>query len=200
MAGGKVIDFYWETGSTNTYFALHLIRPIAARHGATIVYHPFNLGYVFRKHNYVLLEEPEAKIKNRIRDLDRWAERYDLPFRFPTTFPIKTSRTLRGSIAMRRWGKEEAFIDALFAAYWEQDDATVADYAGMRPLAEKLGVNPDDFEQAAESPETRMALAKSTDDGLARGVFGCPSFFVGGELYWGKDRMEFIEDALRQAG
>ena len=146
------------------------------------------------------MEEPEAKIKNRIRDLERWAKRYDLPFRFPSTFPIKTSRTLRGAIAMRQWGQEEAFIDALFAAYWERDDASVADYAGMRPLAEKLGVDADEFEQAAESEETRDALAISTDKGLARGVFGCPSFFVGGELYWGKDRMEFIEDALRRIG
>lgn len=199
MANSKVIDFYWETGSTNTYFALHLIRPIAARHGATIAYHPFNLGYVFRKHNYVLMEEPDAKIKNRIRDLQRWAARYDLPFRFPTTFPIKTSRTLRGAIAMRQWGQEEAFIDALFAAYWEEDDASIADYGGMRPLAANLGVDPDDFQAASESEEVRQALANSTDNGLVRGVFGCPSFFVDGELYWGKDRMEFIEDALREA-
>ena len=198
MAESKVIDFYWETGSTNTYFALHLIRPIAKRHGATIAYHPFNLGYVFRKQNYVLMEEPAAKIRNRIRDLERWAERTGLPFRFPSKFPIKTSRTLRGAIAMRRWNLEEAFIDALFAAYWERDDASIADYAGMRPLAENLGVDADAFEAAAESEEVRQALAKSTDDGLARGVYGCPSFIVGGELYWGKDRMEFIDDALRQ--
>ena len=196
MTTGKTIDFYWETGSTNTYFALHLIRPIAARHGATINYHPFNLGYVFRKHGYVLMEEPKAKIENRIRDLQRWAERHNLPFQFPSTFPIKTSRTLRGALAMRHWGQEEAFIDALFAAYWEQDDASVADYTSMRSLAAALDVDPDEFERRAESEEVRAALAKSTDDGLARGVFGCPSFIVGGELYWGKDRMEFIEDAL----
>ncbi len=196
MTSGKTIDFYWETGSTNTYFALHLIRPIAARHGATIVYHPFNLGYVFRKHNYVLMEEPRAKIDNRIRDLARWAERYGLPFRFPSEFPIKTSRTLRGALAMRGWGLEEAFIDAIFHAYWEQDDASIADYPGMAPLVSQLGIDPNQFQQVAESDEIRQALGKSTDDGLDRGVFGCPSFFVDGELYWGKDRMEFIEDAV----
>jgi 2-hydroxychromene-2-carboxylate isomerase len=65
------IDFYWDIGSTNTYFALHLIRPIAARHGATIRYQPFNLGYVFRHHNYQLMEEPRAKLSNRRRDLNR---------------------------------------------------------------------------------------------------------------------------------
>jgi 2-hydroxychromene-2-carboxylate isomerase len=197
MTSDKTIDFYWETGSTNTYFALHLIRPIAERHDATIVYHPFNLGHVFRKHNYVLMEEPKVKIDNRIRDLQRWAERYDLPFLFPSNFPIKTSRTLRGALAMRRWDLEETFIDAIFAAYWERDDASIADYAGMGPLVERLGVDPSEFERVAESDEVRAELAKSTNDGLAKGIFGCPSFVVGGELYWGKDRMEFIEDALR---
>ncbi|MDE0254055.1 MAG: DsbA family protein, partial [Rhodospirillaceae bacterium] len=98
---GKTVEFYWEVGSTNSYFALHLLRPIAERHGAAIRYIPINLGHVFRHHNYVLMDEPEAKIANRIRDLERWAEHYRLPFRFPTVFPIKTSRALRGAIAMR---------------------------------------------------------------------------------------------------
>jgi len=52
----KTIEFYWDLGSTNSYFALHLIKPVAARHGATVVPHPFNLGYVFRHHNYVLMD------------------------------------------------------------------------------------------------------------------------------------------------
>ena len=193
---GRTIDFYWEVGSTNSYFALHLLRPIAARHGATIHYIPLNLGHVFRHHNYVLMEEPEAKIANRIRDLERWAEHYRLPFRFPTTFPIKTSRALRGAIAMRRWDREVAFIDAIFAAYWERDDASIQHYDGLRPIAEALGVDPDEFEAAAESEECRAALIEATDGGLARGVFGAPTVVIGDEIFWGKDRMDFVEREL----
>ena len=74
---------------------LHLIRPLVEKHGAELVMHPFNLGYVFRHHNYVLMEEPRAKLSNRGRDLRRWAERYDLPFRMPDQFPIKTSGALQ---------------------------------------------------------------------------------------------------------
>ena len=157
MEHTRTIDFYWEVGSTNSYFALHLLRPIAERHGAAIRYIPINLGHVFRHHNYVLMEEPAAKIANRIRDLERWAEHYDLPFRLPTTFPIKTSRALRGAIAMRRWGKEVAFIDAIFAAYWERDDASIQHYAGLRGIAGSLGVNPDDFEAAVAQLRERGA-------------------------------------------
>jgi len=193
---GKQIEFYWEIGSTNSYFAWKLIKPIAKRHGASLILHPVNLGFVFRHHNYVLMDEPKAKISNRYRDLQRWAERYDLPFRMPAQFPIKTSRALRATLAMRRWNLEEAFIDALMTAYWEQNDATIADYAGMRPLAAGLGIDPDKLEQAAESEDIRQRLIDSTNDALANGVFGVPSFIVDGEMYWGKDRMEFIEDAL----
>ena len=190
------IDFYWDIGSTNTYFAFHLIRPLAARYGAHINYVPFNLGYVFRHHDYVLMEEPRAKLSNRRRDLARWAERYRLPFRMPDTFPIKTSRALRAALVARELGLEEAFLEALFAAYWEHNDASIADYEGLARLAGGLGLDADAFVARCEAPEIRAALERSTSDALQQGVFGAPSFRIGNELYWGKDRMEFIEDQL----
>ncbi len=197
VATDKTVDFYWDIGSTNTYFALHLIKPIVARHRAQLVMHPFNLGYVFRHHNYTLMEEPHAKLRNRGRDLARWAERYDLAFRMPDEFPIKTSRALRGSLAMRTWDKEMDYIDALFARYWEQNDAGVADYPVLREIASSLGVDADAFEAQAESEPIKSELIDSTNNALDMGVFGAPSFLIDGELYWGKDRMEFVEDALR---
>ena len=192
------VDLYWDIGSTNTYFALKLIDPVLARTGAQLVLHPFNLGPIFRRNNYVVLEEPPAKLANRKRDLARWASRYDLPFRFPTVFPIKSSRVLRGALAMRRFDLERAFIDRVFSAYWEHDDASIADYAGLRPIVNALGVDPVEFEALSESADIRQALIDSTDRGLARGVFGVPSLVVGDEIFWGKDRMEFVEDELRR--
>jgi 2-hydroxychromene-2-carboxylate isomerase len=192
----KLVEFYWDLGSTNSYFALHLIKPVAARHGATVVPHPFNLGYVFRHHNYVLMDEPEAKIANRIVDLQRWAKRHALPFRMPTRFPIKTSPALRGALAARRVGQEWAYLEAIFAAYWERDDASVGELAGLRPVAAALGVDPDRFVALADSPEVRQELIAETDAGLACGVFGAPTFVVGDEIFWGKDRMDFIDEEL----
>ena len=190
------IDFYWDIGSTNTYFALHLIRPIAARHGATINYRPFNLGYVFRKHDYQLMQEPRAKLSNRRRDLQRWAARHNLPFRMPEQFPIKTSRALRGSLVARRYGLEEAYLDAIFSAYWEQNDPSIAEYAGLARIAGEIGLDAERFESECENEEIRDALAAVTDRALAAGVFGAPTFVIDGEFYWGKDRFEFIEDHL----
>src|SRR5262249_88739 len=142
--------------------------------------------YVFRKHGYVLMDEPEAKIRNRIADLYRWAHRYDLPFRMPTKFPIKTSPALRGALAMRRFGREWEFINRIFAAYWERDDASVAELVGLRSVASAMGIDPERFAGLVDSEEIRQELISETDGGLARGVFGAPTFVVGEEIFWGK--------------
>ena len=196
----KTIDFYWDLGSTNTYFALKLLRPLAARYNAQIRWHPFNLGHVFQSNRYVLMDESKAKLRNRRDDLMRWAKRYQLPFRIPDQFPIKTSRALKGAIAMRQWGQEDAFIEAIFAAYWENNVGTIGEYAVLRDIAADLGVDPVEFELASESPGVRAALIDSTNDALARGVFGAPSMIIEDSLYWGKDRMEFIETQLAANG
>lgn len=200
MAAPK-LEFFWDIGSTNSYFAWHLLRPLAGAYDAVVVPRGLNLGHIFRHYNYSLADEPAVKIAYRKTDLERWAENYGLPFRFPDVFPIKTSRAMRGAIVMRAQGREADYMDLLFARYWEQNDASIADYAGLRPVVAELGCDPDAFEAAAESEEVRGIHAAENDDAIARGVFGAPSIIVGGELFWGKDRMEYVENVLkREAG
>ena len=191
-----ILDFYWDIGSTNSYFAFRLIHPIAQRHGATIRWHPFNLGYVFRSKKYVLMAEPKAKMRNRLADLNRWAEFRELPFRMPDNFPIKTSRALRAAIAMRRWNREFEFMTWIFTAYWEKNIGTVGEYKTLSSLAEELGIDKNTFQAACESIEVKQALIDSTNEALERCVFGAPSIYINDELYWGKDRMEFIDVQL----
>ncbi|MDP6375872.1 MAG: 2-hydroxychromene-2-carboxylate isomerase [Pseudomonadales bacterium] len=193
----KTVDFYWDLGSTNTYFALNLVKPIVARLDAELVLHPFNLGYVFRHHNYALTDEPAAKMRNRLRDLERWAQRYDLAFRMPDRFPIKTSRALRAAIAARRWDREAKLVDMLFARYWEHNDASVVENEGIARAAQVIGLDGQALIDAADSPEVRQALIDSTNTALEAGIFGAPTMVVDGEIFWGKDRMEFVEDALQ---
>ena len=191
------LEMYWDVGSTNTYFALKLIKPILVRNNVELVLHPFNLGYVFRNNNYELMKEPKAKLRNRKQDLMRWAKKYDLPFSIPREFPIKSSRVLRGSLVMRRFGLEVPFVEKIMDRYWEQGDATISEYAGIRSTVLELGVDPDEFEALSASEEIGAELAKSTDEGVERGVFGVPMIIVGDQLFWGKDRMEFVEDELK---
>lgn len=145
------------------------------------------------------MDEPKAKLINRRDDLNRWAKKYDLPFKVPEAFPIKTSRALRGAIAMRYWNMEAEFIHEIMAAYWERGDGSIGSYETLRGIASSLGVDPDAFETGAESEDVREALISSTNAALQRGVFGVPSIIVDDELFWGKDRMEFVEDQLRRS-
>ena len=193
----KTVKFYWDIGSTNTYFAFHLLRRLVARYDAEIEYFPFNLGYVFRHHNYALTDEPAAKMKNRKVDLMRWAKRYDLPFQVPQEFPIKTSRVLRGALVMREHNLEEAYMESVFQRYWEAQDASIQTYEGLASTVEALGVSATEFESRAESEEMKTRFIDVTQTALADGIFGAPIMVVDDEIYWGKDRFEFIEDHLK---
>jgi len=190
------VEMFWDAGSTNTYFALKLIKPILERHNAELVLHPYNVGYVFRNNSYELMKEPKAKLRNRKADFMRWAAKYNLPFQIPRQFPIKSSRILRGSVAMRQKNLELPFVERVFDAYWEDGNPDVAEYEGLRPIVAAMGVDTDWFEATAASDETAAEVARSTDMGTERGVFGVPSIFVEKEMFWGKDRMEFVDDEL----
>lgn len=194
----KTVELFYDVGSTNSYFALHLLRRLADKYGAQVVYQPFNLGYVFRSNNYVLMDEPKAKLINRKRDLMRWGEHYGLPFKMPEKFPIKTSPALRGALAMRHFGREEEFLFAVFTRYWEVNDASIDQPARLGEIAASVGVNAEEFMARADSAEVRQQLIESTQSALDRGIFGAPSILLDNELYWGKDRMDFIEAQLQK--
>ena len=88
-------------------------------------------------------------------------------------------------------------MQAIMRRYWEDNDAAIQDYAGLAGCVAALGVDPQRFEELAESEEIRSLLVDSNNAALAQGVFGAPTVIVDGEIYWGKDRFEFIEDHLR---
>ena len=186
------IEFHWDPGSTNTYFAWHLLKPIARNYGARIRPHCFNLGYVFRQNRYALSDEPIAKMRNRKRDLMRWAAHYERPFRIPDRFPIKTSRILRAAVAMRAWNQEAAFMDAVMTQYWEQNNDSIAEDDGLVALAQQLSIPETSFRAALTADETGQTVVNETQSGLDSGVFGAPTIVIEDEIYWGKDRMEFI--------
>ena len=193
----STVHFYWDIGSTNTYFALHLLDEVIERRGAHLVMHPFNLGYVFRHHKYALMDEPKAKLANRRRDLERWAERYNLPFRMPDKFPIKTSHLLRGALVARDLGVESPYIHTIFRRYWEENDSSLETLEGLVSVAEEIGENTNAFLQACESDLVRQELIDETQAALKLGVFGAPSYMVSDELFWGKDRIDFVDAYLQ---
>jgi 2-hydroxychromene-2-carboxylate isomerase len=194
---GKCLEMYYDFSSTNAYFAAFLVPDLCRRVGASLVWKPFYLGHAFRLRDHsVNRDHPPGKLEYLFRDHQRWSRRTGLPFNRPTTFPIKTSLALRGSVVMRAQGLEEAYIQAVMSAYWARDE----DIAQPRVLAQivsQLGADGDKFQTQADEPGPRDEVARVTNEGIARNVFGAPMFFVGDEMFWGKDRLDFVEDLLR---
>ena len=196
MSGPRV-ELFYDFSSTNAYFAAFLTPEMCRRVGAELIWKPYHLGHVFRQRGHAVLRDhgPE-KLEYLFQDHLRWARKTGLAFRRPSIFPIKTSLALRGSIAMREWDREEAYIQAVMRRYWAED-GDIADAEVLADIASSLGVDGAEFLDRANSEATRAVLQETTADGMARKVFGAPMFFVGEEMFWGKDRLDFVEEALQ---
>ena len=198
----KVV-FYFDFGSPNAYLAHKVIPPIEARTGARIAYVPVLLGGVFKATGNRSPMEAFAGIPAKLayegRERDRFVARHGLTrFAANPHFPVNTLAIMRGAVAARRLGVFDAYVEAVFAAMWEQgrkmDDPSVIGEtlaaAGL-PAAELITLTQDQG--------VKDELVANTNAAVSRGVFGSPSFFVGEELYFGKDRLPDVEAAVTGA-
>ena len=195
------VEFFFDLVSPYSYLAHHRIWRICEEHGAELVLRPMLLGGV---HKAVGLQAPieiEPKRRYQYRDIKRWAGYYGLPLKFPDPFPFRTLKTMRAAMFTLESGNLEAFTREAFALYWEEGGAPKgfeeADEDG--PVAEvacRVGEDPEEILAGAAAPEAKEALMAATSEAVDRGVFGGPTFFVGGEMFWGNDRLYFVEAAL----
>ena len=197
----KTVEFYYDLVSPYSYLAHREVSRICDEHGAELSLRPMLLGAV---HNAVGLQAPietEAKARYQARDIRRWAEHYGLPMDFPEPFPFRTLKTMRAAMFLKERGELEAFTREAFALYWEEGCAPKglreADEDGpVSEAARRIGAEPDEVLAGASAPEAKEALKKATGEAVERGVFGAPAFFVGDEMFWGNDRLHFVEKAL----
>ncbi len=199
----KTVEFYYDLVSPYSYLAHREVSRICDEHGAELSLRPMLLGAV---HNAVGLQAPietEAKARYQARDIRRWAEHYGLPMDFPEPFPFRTLKTMRAAMFLEKRGELEAFTREAFALYWEEGGAPKglreADEDGpVSEAARRIGADPDEVLAGASAPEAKRALKKATGEAVERGVFGAPAFFVGDEMFWGNDRLQFVEEALER--
>lgn len=195
------VEFYYDLVSPYSYLAHREVSRICEEHGAELALKPMLLGAV---HNAVGLQAPieiKSKASYQARDIQRWAEQYGLPMNFPSPFPFRTLKTMRAAMFLEDTGELEAFTREAFALYWEEGGAPKglgeADEDGpVSEVARRIGADSDEVLAGASAPEAKEALKKSTSEAVERGVFGAPAFFVGEEMYWGNDRLHFVEAAL----
>jgi 2-hydroxychromene-2-carboxylate isomerase len=197
----KTVEFYYDLVSPYSYLAYREVSRICDEHGAELSLRPMLLGAV---HNAVGLQAPietEAKARYQARDIRRWAEHYGLPMDFPEPFPFRTLKTMRAAMFLKERGELEAFTREAFALYWEEGGVPKglqeADEDGpVSEAARRIGADPDEVLAGASAPEAKEALKAATGEAVERGVFGAPAFFVGEEMFWGNDRLHFVEKAL----
>jgi 2-hydroxychromene-2-carboxylate isomerase len=190
------LEFCYDFSSPFAYLASTQVERVAREAGAELVWRPFLLGALFREigtPNVPLLSFAEAKQRYLRLEMQRFAELYGVPFRFPSRFPMKTVTALR--MALGAGDAVARLTHALFRAYWV-DDRDLNDAAELARICREAGVDPKLVDEAG-SDALRDALRRSTDEARERGLCGAPSFVVGDLLFWGQDRLPFVEKALR---
>lgn len=200
MASDKKVDFFFDFGSPTTYLAHTQLPRIARETGATLVYRPMLLGGVFKATGNASPVTVPAKGRWMGRDIARWARRWGAPFSFNPHFPVNTLTLMRGAAGLQMRSPDDfgRYVDAVFRAMWVAP-RNLGDAAVLATTLAEGGFDPDAFAALVADPEVKAKLVADTDEAVSRGVFGAPSCFVGDELFFGQDRLDFVREALLAA-
>jgi 2-hydroxychromene-2-carboxylate isomerase len=194
----KEVEFYFDVGSPAAYLAWKQLPKIAAETGARVIYRPFLLGGVFQATGNKSPMEVPAKGHYMLQDLQRYARRYGVEFAHNPYFPINTLMLMRGAVGlqMRSPARMPVYVDATFHAIWVEG-RNMNDPATVAMVLKEAGFETPQFQGLASDPEVKEQLKAISSQAVGRGVFGAPTFFVGDQMYWGQDRLDFVKEALQ---
>jgi len=193
----RTIEYFFDVGSPTAYLAWTQLPRIAAETGATIAWRPMLLGGVFKATGNASPVTVPAKGRWMNDDIARWARRYGVPFAFNPHFPINTLSLMRGAagLQMRRPADFLRYLDVVERAMWEAPK-NLGDPAVLAATLAAAGFDADEFIALVGDPEVKATLIATTEEAVARGVFGAPTFFVGDAMFFGQDRLDFVREAL----
>lgn len=194
----KTVEFFFDLGSPASYLAHTQLPDLCRDAGAALVYRPMLLGGVFQATGNASPAMIPAKGRYMIRDLARFAERYGVPMRFNPHFPINTLTLMRLLVAVQLHQAErfDDALQALFRAIWV-DGVNMGDPARVAGVLVAAGFDAAALQAQAAEPAVKDTLKATTEEAVKRGVFGAPTCFVGGEMFFGQDRLDFVREALR---
>lgn len=194
------VEFHFDLGSPNAYLAHRVIPAIAARTGARFRYVPVLLGGVFKATgNRSPIEAyagVPAKLTYQRLEMERFIRRHGIAFTRNPFFPVNTLQLMRGAVAAEMEGKLAAYVEAGFHHMWEAPKK-MDDPAVLRAALDSSGLDGGHWMERMGAAEVKERLVRNTAESVARGCFGSPTFFVGGEMYFGKDRLDEVEEAIR---
>lgn len=193
----KQVEFYFDVGSPTAYLAWTQLPALCAQAGATLIYKPMLLGAVFQATGNTSPVTVPAKGRYMADDIARFAARYGVPFTHNPHFPINTLVLMRAAVGVQqRWPERfDAYLQAVFHAMWVEP-RNLNDAAEVMAMLGNAGFDPAAMQALAAEALVKDALRANTEEAVARGVFGAPTMFVGGVMYFGQDRLDFVREAL----
>ena len=201
-----MIECFFDCSSPWTWLAFRNLQPLADELGVAVDWRPVLVGGIFNAVNPSVYEFREkgvpAKQAYLRKDLQDWARLEGLTIKFPpSVFPVNSVKAMRACCWLKPQGLLRPFAAAVFQAYWS-DDQDISQDAVLAALAAPLGIDPAALLAAIATPEIKAQLKANTDEVIARGGFGSPTMFVGGDdMYFGNDRLPLLRAAVlrRQA-
>ena len=199
----KTVDFLFDFGSPNAYLSHRVVPDIEKRTGARFVYVPVLLGGIFKLTNNQPPMVAFGNIKNKMPyemlETRRFVTRHRLAaFSFNPHFPVNTLVLMRAAVAAAAEGQLAPYVEAVFQHMWERG-TKMDDPAVCRAALLESGLDADRLLSRAQDQDVKDTLMRNTQEAVDRGAFGIPTFFVGSEIYFGKDRLRDVEDEITRS-
>lgn len=196
------LEFFYDCSSPWTYLAFSRVEDVARETGAELVWKPILVGGVFNTVNPSVYESRERPVKAKAayyaKDLQDWARHQGLRIGMPPVFPVNSVKAMRGAFYAEEEGKISPYSKAVFEAYWG-DLRDISQEEVLREIVTRVGLDADTFFAKIADPAFKTRLKDNTDEVIARGGFGSPTFFVDGDdMYFGNDRLDLVRAALRR--
>lgn len=194
----KAVDFYFDFGSPAAYLAYTQLTKLATDTGASVVMKPMLLGGVFQATGNRPPISVPLKGSYLFQDMARYARRYGVALNMNPHFPIFTITLMRAAsgLQLRNDDRFDLFCSTIFKAIWV-DSKNMNDLAVVGEVLHEAGFDGAGMLALASLHEVKDLLKTQTQAAVDRGIFGAPTFFVGEEMFWGQDRLEFVRDALQ---
>ena len=197
------VEFLFDFGSPNAYLSHLVIPAIEKRQGVTFDYVPVLLGGVFKLTNNRSPAESNADIRNKPEyqnlETERFIRRHGITrYKMNPHFPVNTLAIMRGAVAARKLGIFERYVDEVYRHMWAEPKK-LDDLAVLRAALLESNLPADRLFELVQTQEVKDELTAETRRAVERGTFGSPTFFVDGEIYFGKDRLRDVEEAIASA-
>ena len=196
----RSLELIFDFGSPNAYLTLKALPDLLDRTGAELIITPCLLGGIFKatgnKAPMVQYADAPAKLAYENLEMRRFIAKHGLAkFRLNPHFPVNTLQIMRGSVAAQRLGVFAPYVDAVYASMWERG-AKMDDAAVIEAELKAAGLDAAAILAKSQEADVKAELVANTQQAFERGAFGSPTFFVGKDIYFGKDRLRDVEDAL----